>query len=170
MGLRDLSFWVSEPTVRLIAYLTTRRLAGQPINVVWDYYVKQESPAVIARRYGLTKTKVRGIIQRCAIVPLWLTQPSLVAEVVREAVPVIIKRVPVVIVGGRNTTCRLCGARLTWDSSAKVAHIRRHRDVLAREVASVLEEILTRLGLRDGLDLRALVDDVLVRWFGWTRR
>ena len=59
----------STPSSRIEAvaqYLVLKALAGRMsvIKAIYDYFVNNESPSTLSRKYGLSKHQIRGYVQR----------------------------------------------------------------------------------------------------------
>lgn len=162
--MRGLSFWLSEPVVELVGYMVSRRLAGLPVEFVRDYFVDYASPSTIARKYGIGKHAVRGVLIRCGR----FMRFAEVAYVVKVSMPFVLKVRPM-LRGDAVVTCVLCGDSFVNHADRRVFHMRRkHSEVWVDAVTHVFEDVLTHLGLRDGIDLHARVKNVLVgRKFKW---
>ncbi len=151
-------FWLSSPIVRFVGWMVGRRLSGADVGILVDYFVEGMSPSDIAARRGVTammvKSVVNGARERCGVFKRCVDYVVGVVAPFVERVPPVIK-----CVGGVYCRCLLCGA---WMCGGCVRHVKtKHRDFFVRVVADIIYDVLDSLGLRDGVDVRRVVDEVI---------
>ncbi len=152
-------FWLSPPIVGFVGWMVGRRLGGADVGILVDYFVKGMSPSDIVERRGVTammvKSVVNGARERCGVFR-WCV------DYVVSVVAPFVERIPSVIKceGGVYCRCLLCGAGMYYGGGVK--HVKaKHRDFFVRVVADVIYNVLDSLGLRNGVDVSRVVDEVI---------
>ena len=98
---------IKESYRKAIKYLVKHRLMGNlyVLDSIWDYLIKGDSPSTIGRRYGISKYRVRGFVQRI-YEHIGVRRAK---EFALKVIPIVRKVAPLIIKSGDEYVCIKCG-------------------------------------------------------------
>jgi hypothetical protein len=130
---------VENPARSVAEYLVVNALIGRRgVLKAFELYIGNTSPSEIERLTGLTRTQIRGYLQRVYEKTCNINR----ARVLLKALLPLLKNVDPVVVNGM---CTLCGARV-WDHYAAFIHVKNmHMDIVEKHVSEILRELRRRV-------------------------
>jgi DNA-binding CsgD family transcriptional regulator len=125
--------------VGIAKYLVSLALTGrQQALTALELWSANCSPSEIERLTGLTRTQIRGYLQRVYEKTCNINR----ARVLLKALLPLLKNVDPVVVNGM---CTLCGARV-WDHYTAFIHVKNmHMDIVEKHVSEILRELRRRV-------------------------
>jgi len=125
-------------TTAVLEYLILKVLANKEevVRALYDYFVEEASPSMLAMKYGLSKHQIRGYVQRI----MEKTGSSTKAKVLMKyAAPVVTRLKPVAIkLNGSMALCGLCNEELPLQIVED--HIRKkHANIISECLDSVVD-------------------------------
>jgi len=133
---------MDDPITEITRYLVLKRLAGDAVAImsIKEYLIDGLSPSTIGHKYGISKFRVRGYVQRVVD----KARNHLVAEsIVRAVFPYIMEVEPIVLRVRGKYVCLKCDQQLLKERVEH--HIRKkHKDLLNATVQKIVSSIRRR--------------------------
>ena len=124
-------------------YLVIKRLSGDAVTIlaIKEYLIDGSSPSTIGHKYGISKFRVRGYVQR---VMDKARNHMTAAAIVRRVFPYVINIDPIILKVGNRYVCLRCDQQLT--KSQIEHHIRRkHKDLVNEHVSRITAYVRTQV-------------------------
>ncbi|MEM1842244.1 MAG: hypothetical protein QXL19_07695 [Ignisphaera sp.] len=121
-----------EPLTR---YIVVKILSGRRdiVDLIYEYFVYNESPTTLAHRYGMTVNQIKNYIQRV----MEKTFSSYRAKVLLKYIyPYAIRIEPII---NRNI-CKICREYVFMPESHIIS---RHRDIIDTYTMKIISEVFT---------------------------
>ncbi|RLG79375.1 MAG: hypothetical protein DRO10_00050 [Thermoprotei archaeon] len=114
-------------------YLVIKRLSGDTVTIlaIKEYLIDGASPSTIGHKYGISKFRVRGYVQR---VMDKARNHMTAAAIVSRVFPYVINIEPIILKVGNRYVCLKCDQQLA--RSQVEHHIRRKHKELVNELVS----------------------------------